>query len=181
MIVGCINGRFQPFHNGHFEYLLAAAQRCDRIIIGITQYDPDTQDDESPKHRMDEGENPFTYWERYCIINAAIAKSELATRSVDIVPFPIHAPSMIKNFVDPRSIMFTTIYDAWNIRKIRRLKEIGFQVSVLWRRKVKEIEGKRVRAAMRQDFALFETLVPDGVASTIKSLMRKEQGHALEG
>lgn len=170
MIVGCINGRFQPFHNGHFEYLVAAAKRCDHLIIGITQYDPEVRDSNSPKHRMNEDDNPFTYWDRSRIIKAAIAKSELATKSFDIVPFPIHSPDILKNFVDPRSIMFTTIYDAWNIQKIRKLKESGFKVCVLWRRKVKEIEGKRVRAAMRHDFALFETLVPDGVASTVKDI-----------
>jgi cytidyltransferase-like protein len=171
MTIGCINGRFQPFHNGHFEYLLAAGQRCDRLIIGITQYDAGATDKESPTHRMNQGDNPFTYWERLRIIKAAIAKSELATRAVDIVPFPIHSPGMIRNFVDPRSVMFTTIYDAWNVRKIRRLKEQNFQVCVLWRRKVKEIEGKRVRAAMRQDFGLFQALVPDGVAVTVQEIM----------
>lgn len=171
MTIGCINGRFQPFHNGHYEYLLAAAQRCDHLIIGITQYDPEATDSDSPKHRMDQGDNPFTYWDRFRIIKAAVAKSELAARSVDIVPFPIHSPNMIKNFVDPQSTMFTTIYDAWNVRKIRRLKENGFQVCVLWRRKVKEVEGKHVRAAMRHDFSSFETLVPDGVAPTVKEIM----------
>ncbi len=33
---GMIHGRFQPFHNGHLEYLLAALERCETLIIGIT-------------------------------------------------------------------------------------------------------------------------------------------------
>lgn len=173
MIVGCINGRFQPFHNGHYEYLLAAARRCDHLIIGITQYDVDATDEGSPGHRLSLSDNPFTYWDRYRIIKSVIEKSELASRQIDIVPFPIHAPTTIKTFVDPETIIFTTIYDGWNVQKIRRLKENGFKVCVLWRRKVKEIEGKRVRLAMRNDLASFEAMVPSGVAPLVAEIMAR--------
>ena len=30
-----IHGRFQPFHNGHLEYLAGAAERSDEVFIGI--------------------------------------------------------------------------------------------------------------------------------------------------
>lgn len=33
---GMIHGRFQPFHNGHWQYARAALARCDVLIIGIT-------------------------------------------------------------------------------------------------------------------------------------------------
>ena len=33
---GMIHGRFQPFHTGHLEYLVAAAARCERLVVGIT-------------------------------------------------------------------------------------------------------------------------------------------------
>jgi len=36
-----IHGRFQPFHNGHLEYLRGAASRCDEIFVGITNPDPE--------------------------------------------------------------------------------------------------------------------------------------------
>jgi cytidyltransferase-like protein len=35
------HGRFQPFHNGHLEYVRAAKERCDFLWIGITKYDID--------------------------------------------------------------------------------------------------------------------------------------------
>lgn len=170
MNVGCIHGRFQPFHNGHFEYLLAAYKRCDRLIVGITQYDFDLEDAGSPAHRLDRNENPFSYWERVQIIRAAIQMSALDTSRIEIVPFPIHAPQTVRNFVDPRCVMFTTIYDAWNLQKIRRLREQGFDVCVLWRRRVKAIEGKKVRAAMRQNSACFKDLVPRGVPEEIRKM-----------
>lgn len=173
MSIGCIHGRFQPFHNGHFEYLLAAYERCEKLIVGITQYDPEVVDAESPAHRMDHHENPFSYWERLRIMRAVIDKSGLPPTKVEVVPFPIHAPQTIRNFVDPKCIMFTTVYDSWNIQKIRRLREHGFKVCILWRRRVKAIEGKKVRAAMRQDPQLFEGLVPEGVAETIRCIGKR--------
>ena len=172
MSIGCIHGRFQPFHNGHFEYLLAASELCDRLVIGITQYDPETTDRGSPPHRMAESDNPFSYWERLQIIRGAIAKSTLTKREVEVVPFPIHEPENIWRFVDPTSIMFTTIYDRWNVEKIRRLKDQSFRVHVLWRRRVKEIEGKRVRLAMRQYPLEFRALVPEGAFEVIEEIKR---------
>ena len=35
-----IHGRFQPFHNGHLEYLAGAAERSDEVFVGITNPDP---------------------------------------------------------------------------------------------------------------------------------------------
>ena len=35
-----IHGRFQPFHNGHLEYLRGAAARSDEVFVGITNPDP---------------------------------------------------------------------------------------------------------------------------------------------
>ena len=37
--VGVIHGRFQMLHYGHMEYLLAGKERCERLIIGISNPD----------------------------------------------------------------------------------------------------------------------------------------------
>lgn len=177
MRIGCVHGRFQPFHKGHFEYLVAASQRCDRLIIGITQYERDISDDGSPEHRMTVLDNPFSYWERAEIILSALKCSGLEMEKFTIVPFPIHAPSAIRNFVDQSTLMFTTIYDVWNLRKIRRLQEERFEVCVLWRRKFKEFEGKEVRRAMRRDRALFKSLVPPGVFETVDEILFRAGQH----
>ncbi len=41
---GCVHGRFQPFHNGHLEYVLAAQSRCAFLWVGITKYDIDVSE-----------------------------------------------------------------------------------------------------------------------------------------
>jgi cytidyltransferase-like protein len=175
MTVGCIHGRFQPFHNGHYEYLLAASRKCDRLIIGITQYEAEMVDNGSPTHRMHLADNPFTYWERLRVIKAVLANAADIDVEADVVPYPIQAPNMIQYFVDPRAIMFTTIYDEWNMEKVRRIEEQGFVVDILWKRSIKEIEGKKVRAAMRQDWSLFSSMVPKGVTEVVKEIKTERE------
>ena len=38
--VGVIHGRFQMLHNDHLKYLLAGKSRCDHLVIGITNAEP---------------------------------------------------------------------------------------------------------------------------------------------
>ena len=36
--LGVVMGRFQGLHLGHMEYLLAGAQRCEHLLVGVTQF-----------------------------------------------------------------------------------------------------------------------------------------------
>jgi cytidyltransferase-like protein len=108
---GCIHGRFQPFHNGHYEYMLAALARCSRLVIGITQYETGLTDRNSPSHRLDLIDNPFSYWERVEIIRSVLHASEIDRARWEIVPFPIHNPDRIRNFIPGKCSMFTTVYE----------------------------------------------------------------------
>jgi nicotinamide mononucleotide adenylyltransferase len=36
--IGVVHGRFQPFHNGHLEYVLSAKQKCDFLYVGIAMW-----------------------------------------------------------------------------------------------------------------------------------------------
>ena len=87
---GMIHGRFQPFHNGHLEYLLAAAARCDRLLVGITNPDrlrtrPEPED---PVRHLPES-NPFTYTERLLMTEAAAGAAGL---EITVIPFPMDRP-----------------------------------------------------------------------------------------
>ena len=64
-----IHGRFQPFHNGHLEYLRGAAACSDDVFVGITNPDPRRIREESsdPLRHLPES-NPFTYAERLLMI-----------------------------------------------------------------------------------------------------------------
>ena len=80
-----IHGRFQPFHNGHLEYLRGAAERSDEVFVGITNPDPQRIKEEAtdPLRHLPES-NPFTYVERLLMIEA-VAKDEGIRRACDPV------------------------------------------------------------------------------------------------
>ena len=65
MTRGFVHGRFQPFHNGHLEYLRGALERCEELFVGITNPDlshvrPEPED---PLRHLPES-NPWSYVER---------------------------------------------------------------------------------------------------------------------
>jgi nicotinamide mononucleotide adenylyltransferase len=165
--VGCVHGRFQPFHKGHEEYALAALARCKHLFIGITQYDRGSHDPDSPAHRLDKSENPFSFWQRLEIVELVLAANQVPRSQFSIVPFPIDSPSSISEFVPADAVMFTTVYDDWNIKKIQRLEAAGYNVCVLWRREHKEFVGAEVRAALQNDHSLARKLVSESAFATI--------------
>jgi cytidyltransferase-like protein len=56
------HGRFQPFHNGHLEYILAAKERCDFLWIGITKFEIFTTTPLGRQRERPEN-NSLTYFE----------------------------------------------------------------------------------------------------------------------
>ena len=65
MKLGCIHGRFQPFHNEHLDYALAALKEVDFLWIGITQFDViEFKTGNSSPSRTEKIANPLTYIER---------------------------------------------------------------------------------------------------------------------
>ena len=86
---GMIHGRFQPFHNGHLEYMRGAAERCDELWVGITNPDPARilPEASDPARHLPES-NPYTYDERLLMVKAAAARPRArpGARARDPVP-----------------------------------------------------------------------------------------------
>ena len=89
--VGMVHGRFQPFHLGHLEYLVAAAARSERLVVGITNPEgfPSRPEPDDPARHLPES-NPFTYAERRLMVEAAAG--EAGVGPVEVIPFPITEP-----------------------------------------------------------------------------------------
>ncbi len=63
MTAGSVHGRFQPFHNEHLEYVLAAQRLCDYLWVGITKYDITSTDSNLlGRHRERPESNPLTFF-----------------------------------------------------------------------------------------------------------------------
>jgi len=167
---GMIHGRFQPFHNGHLEYLRGAAERSDEVWIGITNPDPARIRPEAsdPLRHLPES-NPFSYAERLLMVKAAAADLGLDPVAVHVIPFPVNEPELWSAYVPQGVTQYLRLFSAWGGTKLERLREAGYEVVILDEGAEKELSGADVRSAMREG-GDWEPLVPPGVASVVRGL-----------
>jgi nicotinamide-nucleotide adenylyltransferase len=165
-----IHGRFQPFHNGHLEYLRGAAERSDEIWIGITNPDPARVKPEQsdPARHLPES-NPFSYAERLLMAKAAASDLGLDPAHVHVIPFPVNEPELWPAYVPPVVTQYVRVFSAWGGTKLERLRAAGYEVVILDEGTEKEISGADVRAALRNG-ADWEPLLPPGVARILREL-----------
>jgi cytidyltransferase-like protein len=164
-----IHGRFQPFHNGHLEYLRGAAERSERVFVGITNPDPRRIKEEpsDPLRHLPES-NPFTYTERLLMIEGVAADESIP---VHVIPFPVNEPELWAAYVPAGVTQYLRLFSEWGGTKLERLREAGYEVVVLDEGAGKAISGSDVREAIRTG-GDWEALVPPGVARVIRSLDR---------
>ena len=165
-----IHGRFQPFHNGHLEYLRGAAERSDDIFVGITNPDPRrvVPEESDPLRHLPQS-NPFTYVERLLMVEAAARDLSLEAGRVHVIPFPVNEPELWPAYVPEGVTQYLRLFSEWGGTKLERLRAAGYDVVVLDRGSEKEISGADVRAAMRSG-GDWRSLVPPGVARVIEEL-----------
>jgi cytidyltransferase-like protein len=169
---GMVHGRFQPFHNGHLEYLQGAAARCAEVFVGITNPDPAhvVPEESDPLRHLPES-NPFTYVERMLMVRAAAADAGIGPERLHIVPFPVNEPHLWPVYVPEGVVQFIRLFSDWGGTKLDRLREAGYEVVVLDEGSAKEISGADVRDALR-DGEGWEQLVPPGVAALLRQMQR---------
>jgi nicotinamide-nucleotide adenylyltransferase len=169
---GMIHGRFQPFHNGHLEYMRGAAARCHELFVGITNPDPSRVKPEAadPARHLPES-NPWSYAERLLMVKAAARDLGLDLARLHIIPFPVNEPALWPAYVPGDVTQFLRLFSDWGGEKLDRLRAAGFEVVVLDEGAQKELSGTDVRRAFREG-ADWEPLVPPGVARVLRELER---------
>jgi nicotinamide-nucleotide adenylyltransferase len=167
---GMIHGRFQPFHNGHLEYLRGAAERSDEVFVGITNPDPARIKPEpsDPLRHLPEW-NPYSYAERLLMVKGAAADLGLDLARVHVIPFPVNEPELWPAYVPEGVTQYLRLFSEWGGTKLERLREAGYEVVILDEGAEKEISGADVRAKIR-DGGDWQSLVPPGVARVLTSL-----------
>jgi cytidyltransferase-like protein len=173
--LGMIHGRFQPFHVGHLEYMVAAAARCERLAVGITNPEgfPLRPGPSDPARHLPES-NPFTDGERRRMVEAAAA--EAGVGPVEVFPFPVTEPGLWGGLVPAGAVQFVRVLSPWGASKLARFEERGHPVVVLAAPGGKRVSGERVRALMRSG-GDWRALVPPAVAAVIDDL---PPGRALD-
>lgn len=166
---GSIHGRFQPFHNGHLDYVLQAFERAEFIKVGLTQiFRPSGA---SSASRRDNAEaNPLAYWERAFLVATAIEESGISRSRFEFVPFPIEEPKQLTQFIAPSVHCFTTVLSDWNEEKIERLEAQGYSVSRLQVSPpdVNRVStGTEIRRLIRSRDHSWEKYVPPSVSKAI--------------
>ncbi|MHB8793255.1 MAG: adenylyltransferase/cytidyltransferase family protein [Thermoleophilia bacterium] len=159
---GQVHGRFQPFHNGHLEYIIAAKQRCDFLWVGITQINiRELAGSNVDIHRAEPGNNPLTFFERLCLIRDVLSDKGFEDNEFMIAPFPIEYPEILLDYLSTDIPIFTTIYDKWNEHKIELLNKAGYHTEILWKRDFKEIQGTVIRKSIYEGKLDWKDSVPD--------------------
>src|SRR5437879_5449261 len=120
-----IHGRFQPFHNGHLEYLRGAAARSDEVFVGITNPDPLRVKEEpsDPLRHLPES-NPFTYAERLLMIKAVAADEGIP---VHVIPFPVNEPELWSAYVPEGVTQYLRLFSEWGGTKLERMRDAGYE------------------------------------------------------
>ncbi|MDX6483281.1 MAG: hypothetical protein QOE95_1052, partial [Gaiellaceae bacterium] len=165
-----IHGRFQPFHNGHLEYLRGAAERSDEIFVGITNPDPARVKPEpsDPLRHLPES-NPYSYAERLLMVKGAAADLGLEPTRVHVVPFPVNEPELWPAYVPAGVTQYLRLFSEWGGTKLERMRAAGYEVVILDEGAEKALSGADVRAALREGRD-WQSLVPPGVARVLRSL-----------
>ena len=164
---GMIHGRFQPFHNGHLEYLRFALDRCETLLIGITNADPSQIAEEATSdHRHRAGANPFTFFERLTMIRETLADDGVPPDRTIIIPFPVNLPDRWRYYLPPDVVHYVRVFSPWEQTKVDRLRAEGYAAEVLSPGAEKRFEATEVRRRMASG-ERWEALVPPAVARVI--------------
>ena len=167
---GVVFGRFQIVHNDHVRYIMAAKERCNNLIVGISNPDPmHTKGEPTDLKRSSFRANPLTYFERYYMIQAVLRGQGVDDKEFIIVPFPINYPEYCRYYIPQDATIYLTIYDEWGEEKYNKLTSLGFYVEVLWRRPASEkgISSTQVRESISAERP-YKHLVPPSVYALIR-------------
>lgn len=137
--LGVVHGRFQCLHYGHMEYILSALSKCSHLLIGLTNFYPNTDEiDYADNNRSKPASNPFSFYERMIMIKNALLSEGVPASQFDILPFPIENEENILYFTPQNAVYFLTIYDNWGKRKKEKLERLGLNVEILWEKDISE-------------------------------------------
>lgn len=169
--VGVI-GRFQPFHWGHFEYLVEAARLGTELVIGIANpTEVEIRFSNSDPRRSRKDENPFSYYQRSRMISVSLQRLT-PQLTFTIKPCDLRSPALLRGSLGTCDLVALTIYDAWGNEKCDLAREAGYDVVVLWRRRDKLTTGSEIRRRWRSDEP-WEHLVPSGTADMLRQTRKR--------
>jgi cytidyltransferase-like protein len=179
--LACVTGRFQPVHEQHLELFEIALREADHLAVAITNPDAGSRHEEpASAHRHLAESNPFTYFERARLIQAALDDRGLTARTT-IVPFDLTRPECWPEYVPLHAQQLVRAYSSWEREKARRLADAGYPVTVLDGDPAARISSSDIRARMQEDPATWSHLVPESVAPMLAELLSARSPARIRG
>lgn len=170
--LGCVTGRFQPVHDQHLELMEIALAHCAHVVVAVTN--PDVQarhEDPTSAHRHTAAANPFTYYERARLLDAALRARGLAER-ITVVPFDLTRPEVWPEYVPRHARQFVRTYEAWERRKADLLAAAGYPVTVLDGDPAGKLSASEVRAQLAG--GAWREVVPAATVPLLESLLARD-------
>ncbi len=165
--LGCVTGRFQPVHAQHLALFDIALAECRHLIVALTNPHTEAHHAEpTSEHRHTASANPFTYFERARLVDAAVRERGWAGR-VTIVPFDLTRPALWPQFVPSSARQFVRAYGDWEREKARRFERAGYAVTLLDGDPATRLSASEIRAGLQSGDTRWHALVP---AATIPLL-----------
>jgi nicotinamide mononucleotide adenylyltransferase len=172
---GSVHGRFQPFHNGHLDYVLEAFNHTDFMWVGLTQIFMPRSDLVNDSSRERATSNPLSFLERSELVDAALVDAGIPRDRFRITPFPIESPERLREFIPPECLCFTTLVNEWNNEKVKRLNDNGFPTKILGLSvpdNMRVTSGTEIRRLIRANDPSWARFVPPRVAEIIDNRLR---------
>lgn len=151
---GMVHGRFQAFHNEHLSYIESGLEKCNHLIVGITNPEPEEYiHDEASSHRHLLEANPFSFFERAEVISRAINDRGFISSNFSIVPFHLFHDHKWQYYLpNPKQVtQFVRIFSDWEQKKFDRFEKYGFNVMQIDNGRKKHISGSEVREKIRSN------------------------------
>jgi nicotinamide-nucleotide adenylyltransferase len=169
--LGCVTGRFQPVHEQHLDLVGRALADCDHVIVAVTNPDPGARRAEAASaHRHMATANPFTYYERARLLDAALRERGWRERT-SVVPFDLTRPVLWPHYVPLEARQYVRAYGDWERHKARALQAAGYAVTVLEGDPALKRTAGDIRARMQQGDAGWAALVPASTVALLRQFL----------
>jgi nicotinamide mononucleotide adenylyltransferase len=170
MSLGCVTGRFQPVHGQHLTLFDAALADCGHLVVAVTNPDSSARHEEATStHRHTPGANPFTYFERVLLLQAALDEWGHSAETT-VVPFDLTRPELWPQYVPVTARQFVRAYSDWEREKARRLALAGYAVTLLDGDSARRLSSSDIRAQMWSG-GEWQALVPAATVPLLRRLL----------
>lgn len=176
MSLAAVTGRFQPVHAQHLELFALALAEHDHLVVAVTNPDSGARHPASTSaHRHTAGANPFTYYERVRLLDAALAGAGIADRAT-VVPFDLTRTQWWGEYVPRSAVHYVRAFSAWESDKAGRLAEGGYAVVVVDGDPATKIDASTIRAHF--DDGTWSGLVPPATVPVLTELLAQRHAGA---